>query len=541
MNRIDNSGTGIAALGRDEDKYMAHVASGEMIVPPVITPETRVRLLEEMQNAGLDPSRYTVGDNMSINPITGLPEFGFSLKKAWKSVKKVVKKIAPIAAVIPGPWQSFAIVYNKANAINNIAKGDGGLGDILTLGAGGSQKLFGDSGAIKNITSGGFKTAGGGITNAFKNIGQVAKLDNLGNVIEGETVFNPFQYSKELGKTYLDDQKQGYGGFFSDVGGADTIGGQAFNTVTNTGNPMNAVFTPGMEGQMLQTSGQPSAGGQPSAEDKQAWLTSNFDLGTEKIVNGQSVIQHKDGNFYTPEQALQMYNQTINQTASSGGTPDWIKAIGDKFGFGGRSGLRDAYGGDGKTPGFIKGIEDTIKGQTDPNSNSLFAGGGMGGLGSLGLAGFLGKMAYDSAKKKEGGISETPKITMDQLGRYQLASDLGTGGTRSEFGLAPAPVKLTVANGGPIDNRMYYAEGGIAELDMREGGESEGPGTGTSDDIPAMLSDGEFVMTAAATKGAGSFNVNKTKSGIELISGGKSSRDKGVENMRELMNIFEAV
>ena len=60
---------GLASLGRDEDKYMAHVASGEMIVPPVITPETRVRLLEEMQNAGLDPDRYTVGNNMSINPI----------------------------------------------------------------------------------------------------------------------------------------------------------------------------------------------------------------------------------------------------------------------------------------------------------------------------------------------------------------------------------------------------------------------------------------------------------------------------------------
>ena len=76
---------------------------------------------------------------------------------------------------------------------------------------------------------------------------------------------------------------------------------------------------------------------------------------------------------------------------------------------------------------------------------------------------------------------------------------------------------------------------------MREGGESEGPGTGTSDDIPAMLSDGEFVMTAAATKGAGAFKLNKTKSGIELISGGKASRKKGVENMRELMNIFEAI
>ena len=544
MNRIDNSGTGIAALGRDEDQYMAHVALGEMVVPPVITPETRLRLLQEMQDAGLDPSEYTVGDRMSINPITGLPEFGF-LSKAWKGIKKVIKVIAPIAAVIPGPWQSFAVVYNKANAVNNIAKGEGGLGDILTLGAGGSQKLFGDSGAIKNITSGAFKTAGGGITNAFKNIGQVAKLDNLGNVIKGETVFNPFQYSQELGKTYADNQRQGYGGFFSDVGGA---GGQTFDTLTNTGNPMNAVFTPGMGGQTLQTRGQTvQTRGQQPVLDRQTWLTNNFDLSTEKIVNGKSVIQHKDGNFYTPDQALQMYEQETQTTPSTSNgfkTPQFIKSIGDAIGLGGASGLRDIYGGDGETPGFIKGIEDTIKGQTDPKSNSLFAGGGMGGLSSLALPAFLGKIAYDASKKRAGGISETPKVSMDQLGRYQLASDLGTGGTRGEFGLAPAPAVLNVAGGGPIDNRMYYAEGGLAaiqELDMRDGGESEGPGTGTSDDIPAMLSDGEFVMTAAATKGAGSFNVNKTKSGIELVSGGKPSRDKGVENMRELMNIFEAV
>tara|TARA_R110000822_G_scaffold173203_2_gene312799 strand:- start:1028 stop:2653 length:1626 start_codon:yes stop_codon:yes gene_type:complete len=541
MNRIDMNRQGLASLGRDEDKYMAHVASGEMIVPPVITPETRVRLLEEMQNAGLDPDRYTVGNNMSINPITGLPEFGFSLKKAWKSVKKVVKKIAPVAAVIPGPWQPFAVVYNKANAINNIAKGDGGLGDILTLGAGGSQKLFGDSGAIKNITSGGFKTAGGGITNAFKNIGSVAKLDKAGNIMKDAagnviTEFNPFSYAQKLGKTYADDQKQGYGGIFSDTGG---MGEQAFNTVTNTGNPMNAVFTPGMEGQMVQTAGQ-----QPVL-DKETWLRNNFDLATEKIVNGRSVIQHKDGNFYTPEQALQMYQQSTQSTSpASGGfkTPQFIKSIGDAVGLGGASGLRDIYGGDGGTPNFIKGIEDTIKGQTDPNSNSLFAGGGggMGGLSSLALPAFLGKIAYDASKKRAGGISETPKVTMDQLGRYQLSKELGTGGTRGEFGLAPKPAVLNVAGGGPI-NRMYYALGGVAELDMRDGGESAGPGTGTSDDIPAMLSDGEFVMTAAATKGAGAFKVNKTKSGIELVSGGNPSRNRGVENMRELMNIFEAV
>ena len=35
------------------------------------------------------------------------------------------------------------------------------------------------------------------------------------------------------------------------------------------------------------------------------------------------------------------------------------------------------------------------------------------------------------------------------------------------------------------------------------GGEVTGPGTGTSDSVPARLSDGEFVLTAKAVRGAG--------------------------------------
>ena len=179
-------------------------------------------------------------------------------------------------------------------------------------------------------------------------------------------------------------------------------------------------------------------------------------------------------------------------------------------------------------------------------------GGLLGGLTSpMGLAGLYGLATYKGAKDRMGGLAETPKVTMDQLGRYEMSKNLGKGGSREDFGLAPAPVALDFNMGGPVYGynyggpvRQYFNQGGIAmieDLDMRKGGESEGPGTGTSDDIPAMLSDGEFVMTAKATRGAGSFDVNKTKSGIELIKGGSASREKGVENMRELMNIFEAI
>ena len=54
------------------------------------------------------------------------------------------------------------------------------------------------------------------------------------------------------------------------------------------------------------------------------------------------------------------------------------------------------------------------------------------------------------------------------------------------------------------------AEGGVVQLANgskkffpRKNGAINGPGTGTSDDIPAMLSDGEFVFTAKAVRNAG--------------------------------------
>jgi hypothetical protein len=56
------------------------------------------------------------------------------------------------------------------------------------------------------------------------------------------------------------------------------------------------------------------------------------------------------------------------------------------------------------------------------------------------------------------------------------------------------------------------------------GGEVTGPGTGTSDSVPARLSDGEFVLTAKAVRGAG---------------GG--DRDIGAARMYEMMSELERV
>ena len=66
-------------------------------------------------------------------------------------------------------------------------------------------------------------------------------------------------------------------------------------------------------------------------------------------------------------------------------------------------------------------------------------------------------------------------------------------------------------------------------------GEVEGPGTGTSDSIPARLSDGEFVFTAKAVKQLGVDNLNKMMDDAEAAFDAgedrKAMQEGGLQNM----------
>jgi len=73
------------------------------------------------------------------------------------------------------------------------------------------------------------------------------------------------------------------------------------------------------------------------------------------------------------------------------------------------------------------------------------------------------------------------------------------------------------------DNRKRREEEDIV-FTAASGGEVTGPGTGTSDSVPARLSDGEFVVTAKAVRGAG---------------GG--DRDVGAARMYDMMSQLERV
>ena len=133
----------------------------------------------------------------------------------------------------------------------------------------------------------------------------------------------------------------------------------------------------------------------------------------------------------------------------------------------------------------------------------------------LGVMGLTGGFKQEEPQIPEGfeGIMGTPG--MDLLRQYPDIYGLRFGGvqpmTTSPYQTyAPRPV--AAAKGGSMDRSKF----------PRKTGPINGPGTETSDDIPAMLSDGEFVFTARAVRGMGD-----------------GSRRKGAKRMYAMMKKLE--
>jgi len=123
-------------------------------------------------------------------------------------------------------------------------------------------------------------------------------------------------------------------------------------------------------------------------------------------------------------------------------------------------------------------------------------------------------------------VVPTPSYASIPVG--QPGTVIPTGITRRPGGVAQ-PYNVAGLYGVPLiygsDGQLRrMAKGGDAKMTNfpRRQGPINGPGTGTSDDIPAMLSDGEFVFTAKAVRNAG---------------GG--SRRKGAARMYKLMKKLE--
>ena len=93
----------------------------------------------------------------------------------------------------------------------------------------------------------------------------------------------------------------------------------------------------------------------------------------------------------------------------------------------------------------------------------------------------------------------------------------------SEYG----PNLTQRAMGGEINGlkKIGLRQGGFP----RKNGKIAGPGTETSDDIPAMLSDGEFVINARTVRGLGAAMGGKGK---------QDNRDRGSKFLYSLQNKY---
>ena len=137
-----------------------------------------------------------------------------------------------------------------------------------------------------------------------------------------------------------------------------------------------------------------------------------------------------------------------------------------------------------------------------------------------------GLSSYTRPTTPDNPIVPTPSYGSIPIGQPGTVIPMGV--TRSPAGVAQ-PYNVAGLYGvpiiyGPDGQPRRMAKGGDAQMTNfpRKNGPINGPGTGTSDDIPAMLSDGEFVFTAKAVRNAG---------------GG--SRRKGAARMYKLMKKLE--
>ena len=502
----------LAAFGREEDDRIAHVATGETIVPMAVfdeDPALKEALFARMRDMGIDPERYVVGNELnSINPVTGQPEFFLKklfkgVKKAVKGVVKVFKKIAPLVLSI-----GLNFLFPGLGAIASGALGSG----IGTLVQGGNLKdafkaaLIG--GAVGGISSGigsvmkggefmaGVKSGlptglGGGVnpTLAPKALtaaeqAQTAALEASGRITEGATPA-------------------------FDVTGAEALG---------------PIEMPPQAGAALQEGMAVS----PAAVKPPTGFSS---LG-DKVAAGQSVGLNTaaPGAAAQPPTGFSSLGDKVAAGQSAGLDPSAPGA--ETTSQAATKGASEAVAKDAAEEGFVQKTIDFFKGASDPTQADIFS--------SIEYQQFLDQ----GLSKYEAFLEAKKLLTPGMLAKYgpMTALGLGVAGAAGAFEERPMPPPYDFFGGLTTDDyrRMYPEQyritpigrdsqgnllaaggGGISNF-PRKNGPIQGPGTETSDDIPAMLSDGEFVMTARAVRGAGN-----------------GSRKNGMNKMYDMMRTFE--
>jgi len=550
---LGNVAREVQAAGTGEDTQLAHLSPGEVVLPAEFMEDEELEgmIEKKFRESGIDPAQAVAGVGIaSLNQMTGLEEFGF-FKKIGKKLKKIVRPLAKVAQFIPGPWQPIAAIADKALTVYDVAKGKASPLNLLSVA--GPLRVgpgIGESiGAIKGASTaaGGAGTFFGGLKESFKampdafgkGLGSLTS-DPIGAVKGLFKSANPADYTKDASGNYVNKITGEVGLPFGAKVPSDLL--------TRSGGGIQSL-TKGIQGMAFGTEGM--AGG--------------IEQGTGM---GSTTYQDAAGNVYTEQQMLDA--GLIDPTTKA--------VLPGATGTFAQSGTQTSTTSPATTAATTAA---TAAAQPQGSAFSRFLGGllpgaagqglagGLGSLAGIGLAGGaalkLGQLAMEEARKDK-GVPLTPLTTMDAGGRYNIEAEIARRMGRAapnpvEFGLQPRMPTLSGGQAGPRKEAvtsqyvqgaamggamqpmyaMAYANGGDVAMEdfQRMNGDIDGPGTETSDDIPAMLSDGEFVMTGQAVRGAGSFELNEEPNGIlTLVPSASESRERGTQLMYQMMDVF---
>lgn len=525
---------GLATLGRYGDNYMVHAAEGETVVPREVldaNPGLKENLFKQMTMMGIeDPNRYVVGNELnSINPITGQPEFFF--KKVFRAIKKVVKKIAPIAAPIIGNIIAPGIGGIIASGLVTKLQG-GSWGDALksaALSYAGSALTSGIGSALQGTNVGDFIGAGTpaanstfgsrfasglgrGLTTPFEAAGNLFSSGAQNPLAQGilgprgtGTIFSSLGGTKANPSAFAQSGQKGIMGTIMPSYQTDVqLQGLGIDPATG-----GQYLNPGSQGELGLRSLEP-------ATIKQRTTITDPNSGMQQDII-REVPNPNAGTIQVQDPATGQIKRIQVQSSAAAGQR---QPTAGEF-------LR-ANAGDASVPANVT--------QTAASSDPGFLQRNLGATG-----GRIAEKAIAGAIVPAGFAAAAYFMTPEVESEAELMAQLDANNPRrvaydewqsiQDKNSPEALAKFEQWYGKPAYSASQLASSfganplaGITSppLAAAGGGEIVGPGTGTSDSIPAMLSDGEFVMTARAVRNAGS-----------------GDRDLGAARMYDMMNRFE--
>ena len=506
INSMKEVADRMAKMGREGDTFVVHASEKEVMVPREVA-ENNPQLVAEIKDAiaaeGADPEAYVVGsDRNSINPMTGQREF--FLKKLVKGIKKVFKKAAkiilPVAAValtggLAGPGlfgMGAAGTAALASGVGSLIQGES-IGDALksaAIAGLGTGFVGGIASGISAATGSSFLgvTAPQGATfgSAFTQ-GAIGTLP--GGLQTGAKSFFG------VGEAAATPQAFDTVGRINELTSAGLAEANATTIALQEAKLANAAAAAGGKSSLLGTAvkvGLPSllAAGAAGAFDEipaeEVTEVAGLDLtdqtsAANPIASTTSVLDANESDYRVgPVPATKYF------------TPSEIVVPSASL-----------YG---PNQGSIASIYSNLV-PTGAGTNVILPSAMTSGSARSSAPTEMAEVVIPGYDPRITGMRPATIYGVDEFGNPIL----------SAYADAIQPARFV----GSEQEVQTAAMGGAMNFPRRTG-QIEGPGTETSDDIPAMLSDGEFVMTAKAVKGAGN-----------------GSREQGFRKMYDIMRSFE--